>query len=308
MPHPVSRYRIASQNLRVDRSRVRELIDDALLAADDDIDFAEYSFVALFLGASRSEYGMVGLCGYPGMLGWRTDEVLKTVDGEKIQGGIAIYTYQAHLGTLFHDVAHIIGGVRDGKRMVPCLYDHDLQAAPGHPWKAMVGAIINMGFWDPMSSHFYRRRIPPPGISSWTKLRLGWISESKIRVVDPGESREVVLGPLEVPSSETLVVRIPVTDTTYYLIENRQPIGFDRYLPGHGVLVMYANDTVNECRFGRSPVKLVNAQPDVPHLTGAAFNLGENERFDDPSRGIHIQLIEKHGSSYLMRVSSDPRK
>ena len=155
MPYAISHYKIAPQNLNVDKSRVRKLIDDVLQAADRDIDFSKYSFAALFLGASRNEYGMVGLCGYPGMLGWKTDEMLKTKSGQKVPGGIAIFTYQAHLGTLFHDVAHIIGGVEDGKRMVPCLYDHDLQATPGHPWKAMVGAIINMGFWDPMSSHFF---------------------------------------------------------------------------------------------------------------------------------------------------------
>lgn len=302
LPHSISRYNIAPQNLRVDRSRVRQLINDVLQATVNDIDFSKYSFAAIFLGASRKEYGMVGLCGYPGMLGWKTDAILKTKGGQKVPGGIAIYTYQAHLGTLFHDIAHIIGGVKDGKRMVPCLYDHDLQATPGHPWKAMMSAIINMGFWDPMSSHFYKYQKPPPGISSWTKLRLGWIDESKIRIVNMGKREDILLGPLEDASSETLVIRIPISDTTYYLIENRQPIGFDKTLPGHGILIMYANDTIKECRFGRAPVKLVNARPEIPHLMGAAFDLGTNKSFHATAHSVHIQLIEKRGSSYLIRV------
>lgn len=302
MPNPISHYRIAPQNLNVDKSRVQKLIDDVLQAVNNDIDFSEYSFAAFFLGASRNEYGMVGLCGYPGILGWKTDAMLKTKSGQKVPGGIAIFTYQAHLGTLFHDVAHIIGGVKDGKRMVPCLYDHDLQATPGDPWKAMVSAIINMGFWDPMSSHFYKRQQPPPGISSWTKLRLGWINESKVRIVKSGESEEILIGPFEEVSSKTLVIRLPISDTIYYLIENRQAIGFDKNLPGHGILIMYVNDTINECRFGRAPVKLINAHPEVPHLMGAAFDLGANKSFHDTTHGIHIQLLEKRNRSYLIHV------
>jgi hypothetical protein len=49
--------------------------------------------------------------------------------------------------------------------MVPCLYDHDLQAKPGLMRKTFIDATINMGFWDPMSCHFYKRNLPPPGIS-----------------------------------------------------------------------------------------------------------------------------------------------
>ncbi|MCL5022648.1 MAG: immune inhibitor A [Nitrospirae bacterium] len=127
MPDPVSRYKISPRNLEVDKSRVRKLIDDALDAADREVDFSKYSFVAIFMGAKVSDYGMVGLCGYPGMLGWGTQDSLKTKSGQVIKGGVAIFCYQAHLGTLFHDIAHILGGVKDGKRMVPCLYDHDLQ-------------------------------------------------------------------------------------------------------------------------------------------------------------------------------------
>lgn len=51
---------------------------------------------------------MVGLCGYPGMLGWSADtaqKVLKTKKGQVVNGGVAIFTNQAHLGTLFHDTA-----------------------------------------------------------------------------------------------------------------------------------------------------------------------------------------------------------
>jgi hypothetical protein len=196
------------------------------------VNFANYAFTAIYMGARLADYGMVGLCGYPGMLGWSVNRELRTRGGQTVKGGVAIFTNEAHLGTLFHDVAHILGGVKDGKRQVPCLYDHDLQAAPGPMRETFVAALTNMGFWDPMSCHFYHRLQGPPGISSWTKLRLGWLPSSKVRVVKPGERAEVVLGPLELAASETLAVKVPVSATTYYLMENRQPIGFDKVLPG----------------------------------------------------------------------------
>lgn len=303
MPDSVSQYRISSRNLEVDKSRVRKLIDDSLDAVDRDVDFSKYSFSVIFVGAKLQDYGMIGLCGYPGMLGWGSDAVLKTKSGQMVKGGMAIFSYQAHLGTLFHDVAHILGGVKDGKRMVPCLYDHDLQAKPGDMRETFVDAIINMGFWDTLSCHYYKRDIPPPGISSWTKMRLNWIDPSRVKVVKPGEEAEILLGPLEVKSSETLVIKIPISETTYYLIENRQPIGFDKNLPGSGVLIMFADDSIPECRYGKAPVKLIDANPKVPHLEGAAFDMGKKDSFNDEKNRIKIQLLERVGSAYKIRIS-----
>lgn len=304
LPDPVKRYALPPANLAVDKSRVERLIQHAIDAADDHSDFSRYSFVVLFLGASFKEYGMIGLAGYPGMLGWRQDTIFKTRSGQVVPGGVAIFTHQAHIGTLFHDIAHVWGGVRDGKRVLPCLYDHDIQARyPTHE-SGFANALINMGFWDPMSCHLIRRNLPPPGLSSWTKLRLGWIAPEKVRTAEPGKVTEVVLGPLEDGSAETHVIRIPLTESTFYLVENRQPIGrFDPYLPGHGVLIMYGDDTVAECRNGASPVKLMDADPARPHLQGAAFDLPDKAAFIDSRNGVDIRLIEKIGDAYRIRIA-----
>jgi len=305
MPRPIGHYKISPRNLEVDKSRINLLIRDALDAVDKDVNVSRYSFAAIFLGAQMKEFGMMGLCGYPGMLGWGTQEILKTKSGQVINGGIAIYCYQAHLGTLFHDVAHILGGVKEGKRMVPCLYDHDLQARPGPQREVFLGATINMGSWDPMSCHFYKWELPPPGISSWTKLRMNWMDPSKVKVVKAIEKTEVLLGPLEDGRAEVQAIKVPLSQTTYYLIENRQPIGFDKNLPGSGILMMYADDQIPECRHGNAPVKLVNANPNIANLDGAAFDVGKKESFVDGKKGIKIQLGGKVGSSYKILISPD---
>src|SRR4030043_814428 len=303
LPNSINQYRISSRNLEVDKSRVRKIIDDAVNAVDRDIDFSKYSFVAIVMGAKVTDYGMIVLCGFPGMLGWGTEDALKTKSGQLVKGGVAIFSFQAHLGTLFHDIAHILGGVKGGKRMVPCLYDHDLQARPGPMRETFVDATINMGFWDPMSCHFFKRELPPPGISSWTKMRLNWIQPSKIKVIKKSEKAEFILSPLEDGSSDILAAKITISDNTFYLIENRQPLGYDKNLPGSGVLIMYADDRTAECRHGRAPVKLMDADSSVPHLEGAAFDIGKRTSFEDEINRIRIDLKEKIGNSYRILVS-----
>ncbi|MFZ5774161.1 MAG: hypothetical protein ACOY3Z_01555 [Thermodesulfobacteriota bacterium] len=306
LPHPLDHYSISSRNINVDKGRVEGLVRDAFEALDADVDLSSYDFIALVLGAKQQEYGMIGLCAYPGMLGWQATSPLRDKNGKPVRG-VAIFSYQAHIGTLFHDVAHVIGGVReDGKRAVPCLYDHDLQARPGPLRETFADSIINMGYWDPMSCHYYRPNEPPPGISSWTKRRLGWLPEDKVAEVRRGETREIVLGPLQDGRSDVLAIRIPLSATTYYLIENRQPLAADRVLPGSGVLIMHADDSIGECRQGRAPVKLVNAAPSVPFLEGAAFDIGKQDRYADAAAGVTITLLEKVGQSYRILVNVQP--
>jgi hypothetical protein len=125
--------------------------------------------------------------------------------------------------------------------------------------------------------------------------------------VNPGEKAQVSLGPLEDASSQTMVIKIPVTDTTYYLVENRQHIGHDKHLPETGVLIMYADDKIAESRHGQAPVRLVNANPTVPHLESAAFDIDKNASFADEQNGVRIKLLKKKGRSYDILVEHTPR-
>ena len=133
-------------------------------------------------------------------------------------------------------------------------------------------------------------------------MRLGWLDQAKVRAVNPGETADITLGALEDGSSSPLAIRLPLGPTKYYLVENRQKIGQDRYLPAAGVLIMRADDEVPEPRFGRAPVRLVNANPSVPHLDGAAFDNGGNSVFVDQENSINLRLLRKVGNSYQVHV------
>jgi len=171
--------------------------------------------------------------------------------------------------------------------------------------EVLLNVTINMRLWDPISSHYNEWQLPPPSLSSCTKLRLGWLPQSKLRVVGHGETEEILLEPLERESGGVLAIWVPVTPDTYYLIENRQPIGYDRSLPGSRILVLYAVERIGEWRHGKAPVRLVDADPSVPHLKGAAFDLGKDGLFRDERNGVEIRLLGKQGDSYRIRVKSE---
>jgi len=307
LPRDVSYYRISRHNMEVERERVHALIKDALNLADRDEDFSQYSMIFLSLGARLKDYGMMGLCGYPGMLGWQTQLPIETDKrGQRIPGGVAIYCESAHVGVVFHDMAHIMGGVVGERRVLPCLYDHDLQAQPGSFRNYARFYIINVGFFDPMSCHLYKQNQGPPGVCAWTKLRLNWIDGEKTAGVARGEEKTVLLGPLASTKTKAkaLVIKIPIDETTYYLVENRQPVSVDRNLPSHGILISYCDDEVEECRNGRSPVKLMNADASVEELKGAPFTLEGNSTFTDRQRGVFVKLVSKKGMALEVHVKN----
>ncbi|MBI4775189.1 MAG: hypothetical protein HY788_13620 [Deltaproteobacteria bacterium] len=305
LPHEVKSYRLSKHNLEVDNSRVLRLIQDSLDLADEDENLSDYSMVFISLGAKTQDYGMMGLCGYPGMLGWQTELPIKTKKrGQEIPGGVAIYCENAHAGVVFHDMAHIMGGVQEGKRILPCLYDHDLQAQSG-PFRGYYQFyLIHVGYYDPMSCHFYDLRQGPPGVCAWTKMRLNWIPSRKMTDVPRGEDRTVILGPLSEGRSGVLTIRAPIDSTAYYLIENRQPVGPDRNLPSHGVLIYYCDDKVSECRHGRSPIKVIDADPAVPELKGAPFTIKGKSTFEDEARKVTVKIISQEGSGLKVYVSN----
>jgi len=267
------------------------------------VTFSEDLHVLIALGATSTEYGMVGYCAIPGMLSFASTQSITTESGEVVANA-AVFCENAHLGTYIHDTLHVIGGMVDEQRVTPCLYDHELQAKY-IGGEDMPKIVVNMGYWDPLSSHFpYDRSLPPTGLSSWTKLRLGWIDLDQVALVYPGETATIRLDPLVGGPKETLVIKIPLSQDTYYLLENRQAIDSDRHLPADGILLLYADDQAHECLDGQAPVKIVDANPDIAYFMDAAYDLGAQETFIDDENNLAIVLLSKDDLSYEILVTT----
>ena len=126
LPDNISEYRVSPNNFKVDKGRVRKLIEDAMTAVEKRVDFSQYDHLLIIPGAFTlpgKGYGMICYCANPGMLsGVRGNPAYLTLHargGQAFAGGVFVGTENAHLGMFAHDFFHALGGVHDGKRLVP---------------------------------------------------------------------------------------------------------------------------------------------------------------------------------------------
>jgi immune inhibitor A len=143
-------------------------------------------------------------------------------DGVRIAGYIMVGE-SSPIGVVAHEFAHDLG--------LPDLYDTTPLGDP-----SSEGGV---GRWDLMAHGAWNGYPPgssPAHLSAWSRLRLGWTVATDVNVAD------VRLAPVE---SYGTVLRLPIPGLTseYFLVENRQRIGFDAALPSTGLLIWHVDDT-----------------------------------------------------------------
>jgi len=181
-------------------------------------------------------------------------------------------------GVYAHEFAHGLG--------MPDLYnENDPNAEYVGRWDLMALGTSN-GI-PPGSS--------PAHFTAWGKIKLGWTN--RVQSVAKNTYANVTLNPLEDPGAVLHAVKLPVTSTTYYLIEVRKQIGFDQYLPSSGVLVSFVDEMLSS---GRGIVKVKDATPSTSTLNDAAFQVGQT--FTDYAKNVRISILSSDGSSYLILV------
>jgi len=161
-----------------------------------------------------------------------------------------------------------------------------------------------MGPWDIMSQHFVEKGKPPQGISSFTKIRLGWIKRHQVQFVKPGETSFALLSPLS-KGGDHLVVKILVDKWSHYLIENRQPVGFDRMLPDSGMLILEVHPNAED---GTGGVKAKSAISS-PSFDKATYKLEVSNRnvFVDKQNNISIIPLWKEKENLGVLVTTPDR-
>lgn len=166
-------------------------------------------------------------------------------------------------GVLCHEVGHILGW--------PELY------APNQPHEGIgVWGLMGQGTWVGMGK-------APPHPSAYSKLMSGWVDP---QIVERSQR-------IELPAVETsgkvvqIFARGPDYPREYFLIENRQKIGFDRSLRGDGLLIWHVDE--RRTSFRRSQdipthkrVDLLTADSWPSHLDLGHKNGGNRGDAGDP--------------------------
>jgi hypothetical protein len=128
LPDSLAKYKVSPYNFQVDKERVRKLIEDTMTAIEKEVDFTFYDHLLIIPAVHTMPdkgYGMICYCANPGMLSGVTKrcvpryETLTSKGGKEFRGGVFVGAENAHLGMFAHDYFHALGGIHDGKRLVP---------------------------------------------------------------------------------------------------------------------------------------------------------------------------------------------
>jgi hypothetical protein len=126
LPDPIRKYKVSPHNFRVDRTRVKKLIEDSMTAVEAEVDFSQYQHIMIIHGAFTTPgkgYGMICYCANPGMLSGVRKNLryvpIKSKGGQTFRGGVCVAAENAHLGMFAHDFFHALGGIYRKERLIP---------------------------------------------------------------------------------------------------------------------------------------------------------------------------------------------
>ena len=159
--------------------------------------------------------------------------------------------YHTGIGTFCHEFSHVLG--------LPDLYE-----TTGYGTYKTIGAwsILDYGPYNNDGN-------TPPAYSAYEQFFMGWLMPRLIVDAENVELEELQASnsALLISSSDqhNLIGNDP-KPTTFYLLENRQQVGWDEYLPGHGLMLTkvqydynkWINNTVNNSS-NRMGVDLIEA-------------------------------------------------
>ena len=132
------------------------------------------------------------------------------------------------IGVFGHEAAHALFGIPD-------LYDRGYQSSGLGAWSMMAGGSWGDGGRSP--AHF----------DAWSKLQMG--------VTDPQNVNENLYN-IEIPAIESedasyIIWQDGDPGNEYFLIENRQQIGFDTSIPGAGLIIYHIDDAARQTQNDR---------------------------------------------------------
>ncbi len=125
-------------------------------------------------------------------------------------------------GVFCHELGHVFG--------LPDLYDTDASS-------------YGTGYWSLMSNGSWNGSLgnSPAHPDAWSRVRLGWVTP--INIVN--NTADVSIPNVESSASVFRLWSSGSAGDEYFLVENRQRIGYDAALPSAGLLIWHIDDTVN---------------------------------------------------------------
>lgn len=234
LPRPLSYYGGDTSELL--DTMVYQMVIDACEMADDDIDFSQYdlnndgvvdNIYFFYAGFGQADSGMnSAIWPHAAKLSEDWHQQMPEHDGvrinryatsNEIRYGTGSNFKPVGIGTFVHEFGHVLG-----------LVDH---------YDTGYNGSFHPNTWDTMAAASYNdNQNTPPTFSAFERGELGWLDYVDITPSTSG------LLPVKELLSSNLAYRLVVPNTDgceFFVMENRQQQGWDRTLPGHGMLVWH---------------------------------------------------------------------
>ncbi|KJD33530.1 peptidase M6 [Tamlana nanhaiensis] len=143
----------------------------------------------------------------------------KNVDGVKINRYF-MAPEDGRVGVMAHELGHLLCALPD-------LYDTDYSSKGTGRWDLMAGGSWNNGGHTPAHP------------TAWCKVKCGWVTPKVVF----NSTQNVTVKPY---FDNEDIVKIPIGSATsqeYFLLSNRQKQGFDKNLPGEGLIIEHIDDS-----------------------------------------------------------------
>ena len=214
------------------------------------------------------------------------------VDGKTVDlyacGNELDYYSKKHtgIGTFCHEFSHVLG--------LPDLYDTNQEDPHGEK---------TFGSWSILDYGPYNNEgNTPPTYSAYERFFMGWLTPRLITepenvvLKDLKESNEALL--ISSSDQHNLIGNNP-SPTTFYMIENRQQEGWDKHLPGHGMMLTkilydykkWFENTVNNTS-SKMGVDLIEADGQAPTYGQNGYDGKAKDLF--PAGATKYTKIENH--------------
>ena len=263
-----------------------KLAFDVIRAADSEVDFKKYDQVIIVLPTVK-------------MVNYALGQPIVTNDACSVRW-VTVQQESGGAGMLAHELGHALG--------LPDLYDQRKAEYANFDISPYVGP------WCLMS--YGRISGEPVHFCAFNKMLLGWIPTERIKVVSHGSTEFITFEPLEIKTGGTQVIKIPSYGQTYYLVEARRKIGFDKELPDEGVLVTRVDESLaikgtkgGDYHLISGPygfVQVQDAEPSTSSLNDASFDVrpGKKNIFTKVSDDLGIVVLSSDDDGYQICVTT----